>query len=63
MYLGRTRFPPRTVVGQRIEDKWSKLLGNMLGSKATTGQKVSRNQHDESKVYSVAQLMIKPYCS
>jgi hypothetical protein len=38
--------------------QWSKLLGNMLGSKATTKQKLSRNQYDENKVYSGIRTMV-----
>jgi hypothetical protein len=31
-----------------VSRQWSKLAGNILVSKATTEQKLGRNQHDQS---------------
>ena len=42
---------PKKISFSAISRQWSKLVGNILGSKATTEQKLSRNQYDENEVY------------
>jgi hypothetical protein len=50
--------PSRSWTANRKQWSQLKLLGNRLGSKATTEQKMSRNQYDENKVYSGIRTMV-----